>query len=621
MVESLKVSADGVKKKGGKVGKDEFAKIAEYVVSEFRRREKSKERKALDKKIKEIDRQVCMEPDTAYKKNADGSSSGMAWMSELEPPNQRQALEMNNADSRRLLWPDSGSWFEAHAEMTDEYLRQVEDLSLIAGDENETRSSVNQDIVDEIVEAWMVNIHRAYDFRANMDVINAEAFKYGVGIGRMKRVKTPFFSTEIEIPQLVPVSIKNTFLDDRKYNLLHENLNIEPSVIRRTWMKWEDLQISASKGSNDPDEENGGWISAGIKSLMPDKNEDIELIEIEGDLVISNSNSESLYLPRVIVTVAVNNEKQEQSVVRYRNRKSARSSYFIFPYHQEDIGSPYAVGPLVMAHPIQAAMAHALNRAMDAATLSTNPHLFYDPSEPELVATGGPVLTPGGSTGMIGELREVAPGDPGALFNIYLGLAAQYAELTGMTGARLGQQTSSHTTAFAKDVEVSRGQIRIVDYVKSIMQGPLAKWLQACYEESLDALGEGEISVYLHKSKSFIKLSRNALPNNVFFDIFGSAGPAEDAAKVGAQVQAMQMALGIETAKRQLGEGRPLDLTSLQQEILRKGGIADVDKFYVNGPEELSTGATGASAVGGPNAGSIENAVPAALQAILSGGG
>lgn len=613
MAESLKVTKDQVSN-GGSV-KKEFDAIAEYIVDEMRRREKSEARKDLDRKIKEIDRQVAMIPKRGIKRNYDGSpNKDKAWMSELEPPNQRQALEMNTADARRLLWPDTGSWFEANAEMTDKYLKEVQDLAMIAGDENETRSSVNQEIVNEIVETWLLNVHRSYNFRGNMDIINSESFKYGTGVGRGKMVKTPFFSQEIVIPQLVPVSLKHTYLDDSKYNLMNEGIYIEAGQIRRLYMRWEDLVISAQKGIKDPDDQQGGWIPANLAGLEPAQGEEVELIEYEGDIIVPVENS-SLYLPRVIVTVAVGGKS---SVIRYRNRKSARSSYFLFPYHVESVDTPYAVGPLVMGHPIQCAAAEALNTSMDAAALSTLPQIFYDGDDPNFLSTGGPNIRPGGSDPSLGEVREISPGDPGALFQIYMGLTNQYAELTGMTGARLGAQTSSHTTAYAKNQEVARGQIRIVDYIKSTMQGPLSEWLQYCYGESLDALGSKSVSVYMHKSRSFINISKKALPKNVFFDIMGAAGPQEDAQKVGAQIQAMQMVIGLETMKRQLGEGDPININAVQKEFLRKGGLIDVDKFYETGAEGAPPKPEGAPAMGGAGGGDIGNSVPAALQTILA---
>ena len=93
---------------------------------------------------------------------------------------------------------------------------------------------------------------------------------------------------------------------------------------------------------------------------------------------------------------------------------------------------------------------------------------------------------------------------------------------------------------------------------------------------------------------------------------------SSSAAKVGAQVQALQMALGVEPVKRQLNEGTPLDLEALQKDILRKGGIIDVDKFYVKGEQRPAPQVEGEPGVQGVGGGDVSNTAPAALQAILS---
>lgn len=606
----------GVKEK--KVTKKDFQKIGEHIVDLYSARKNKLEKSGVKKQRDEVDRQVEMRPETLIKRKADGTTDKhKKWMSELEIQNQRQALEMLNADSRRLLWPDTGSWFEANAEVTDEYLREVEDLPLISGDENETRSSVNQDIANEITEAWLLNIHRSYDFRRNVDIINAEAFKYGDGIGRLKMVDSPL---GIKIPRLVPVPLKQTFLPDEKFHLQNEGVNIDPGIIRRYPIAWEDLKIAAEKGENDPDKPEGGWMKDNLAPLQTKNNEPVVLLEFEGDLVVPRS-SDSLVAKGVIVTVGIGGEEgKDVSVVRFRNRQLDRSSYFIFSYHVENMGSAYSVGPLMMGRTLQSAASFALNRSMDAATYATDPHLFYDSDDPQFQASGGPNLSPGGSTGTTGEIREVSPGDPASLFNIYIATAAQHSELLGMTSARLGAQTVSHTTAFAKDQEIARGQVRTVDYVKSIMSGPLREWLDTAYKASLEALGDKTVPVFMHKSRAYINLSKGALPKNVFFEIFGAAGPAEDTASQGNKVNALQSAASLEFARRQLGEAKQLDLTKVQEELLRIGGLIDVDKFYVEGGAGTPPGTAEPSLVGGAGQGGNQNALPAIVQTLQSGG-
>ena len=619
MAESYEVKE---KKSGEKFTDKDFKLISEQICSDYDKRKK--DRKHLEQMWKEVDRQIKMKPNRSIKMNADGSiDKKKAWMSELELPNQRQALEVLNADARRLLWPDAGSWFDATGETTDALLRVYESRPLMTGDENDTISTANQDIVNEVIESWVIAQHRSYDFRHHFDLINLEAFKYGTGVGRAKMVKVPYFNSEIRVPQLIPCSIRNTYLDTSKYSLAHEGINIKPGVIRKLVLRYEDLALAAKKGGKDPNNEEGGWITKFIPDLKPDDDKDgVELLEWEGDLVVSR-DSESLFVPNVIVTVARSKQPEGETahnVVRFRFKKSERCSYIVNPYHIEDVNSPYGVGPLMMGAPIQNAASMALNRGMDTAILSADPTLVWDPDDPELSAAGGPVLTPGGSIPTNGSVQELAPGNLGEISALYQNLLQQYADLTGINAARIGQQTKSHTTAFSKDQEIERGQIRTVDFVKTVMQGGLQQWLHLCYEMSREELGSKTESILMQKSRGFIDVKKDMLPEKVFFDVYGSAGPQQDAAKAGSQVQAMQLALSIEPLKLQLGKGEPLDLDSIQKEFLKKGGVVDVDKFYGAASQGVP-GATQAGAdVAQAGAAGFEGTTAAGLQAVLQRG-
>src|SRR5262245_26432833 len=160
--------------------------IAENTADEYNSR-KSR-RSTLEKCWKDIDRQIAMEPETSFKyiikEGTRVIDPKKAWMAEVELPLQAQALEVLTADARRLMFPDSGPWFRAHAEMTDEYLRAVDFQSLVLGDETEVPSQINQDNADKLVEGFMLSLFRqsaadnSEDFYTRYDKINAEAFKY-----------------------------------------------------------------------------------------------------------------------------------------------------------------------------------------------------------------------------------------------------------------------------------------------------------------------------------------------------------------------------------------------------------------------------------------------------------
>src|SRR3954466_8620695 len=87
----------------------DFNYLAEYIIEEHRVRKQR--RNDRERQWKEIDRQIAMEPDISFKKVGDKIDTKKAWMAEMELPLQAQALEVLTADSRRMMFPDTGPWF------------------------------------------------------------------------------------------------------------------------------------------------------------------------------------------------------------------------------------------------------------------------------------------------------------------------------------------------------------------------------------------------------------------------------------------------------------------------------------------------------------------------------
>ena len=594
--------------------------IAEWIKDEFDRRKRA--RFDLEKQWADVDRQLRMEPDISFKKLPNGRPDvRRQWMSEVETPFQSQTLEVLTADARRMMFPDSGPWFAAHAELSDAYLDRVELSALISGDENEVPSLINQDNADKLVAGFLNHIHRQYDFYGNYDLINAEAFKYGMGIGRARIITKPIFietargliSERRPIPVLVPRSIKNTYLDDNQHALMNEGVFVGPSVIYRTYINLEDLILQASRGSNDPDDPNGGWMPANLKGLEGDRHGNVELLEYEGDLVVPRKTVSSLYIPGAIATVAVS--KEGVSAVRFRFRKTQYSSYLLHPYHAEDLDTPYATAPLMKGRPLQIAATSALNRFLDAAALKNAPPIGYEKDDAVFAMEGGPRIAPYEVMETVGEIKIYDFADPVAMLNGFSMLARLYADMTGVNEPRLGAQTVSHTTAFAKEAEISRGTVRTVDYVRSIGQGPLTRWLHMEYDLARDLIPKKGEPVYIDAYKAFVNLTRDALPDRVVFEWFGSGGPAENRQKSADRLAAAQIALQIDTLNQQLGGEPVLDRAKMIEEILREGGWVDTDA--IKRTENISARPSGQSDVGGAAGISPDSAAAVAtLQAL-----
>ncbi len=403
---------------------------------------------------------------------------------ETELPLQAQAFEVLTADARLLMFPTSGNWFRAHAETTDDYYERVNFESIIMGDQTEVPSHINQDNADKLTEGYLTHLFKQGDFPTRIDRINAESFKYGMGVGRGRMETKNLYIHEArgvrkenqKIPVLVPCSIKNLYLDDPMPSM-HSAQVLGPAHIAEDWIKFENIQIAANSGSTDPNDGDGGWMPQGFRKVTPDKDGYVRILELEGDLVIPRKTVRSMVIPGAIVTVAVGGKdaggSTTRAVIRFRFRKYPFSSYLLFPYHYESAGEAYPTSPLMKGRPVQMLATDAANRLLDSAMLKIAPPVGYDRSDAVFAQAGGPEIYPFAQWGTMDGVKVHAEvgGDPTALANMLTQALNLYAELTGILPSRLGAQTVSHTTAYAKDAELQRGAVRTVNYVNSTGQG------------------------------------------------------------------------------------------------------------------------------------------------------
>lgn len=609
--------------------KNDKNNICEYIIDTHRARKNK--RKTFDLQIAEIDRQLRMEPDRTDKKDSNGTIlQDKAWMPEAELPLQSQTLEVTSSDIMRMLGIKASSpWFSAHSLITDSYLNKADFTSLVSGDTNDVATKLTQDNVDKLVYGVLNDNHKQIGFRENVAQIIGESVKYSVGVGRGRFVNKHVFlhSTQgvmkdtTQIPVMVPVSIKNVFLDDSKSALMNEGHIVSPGHIFYKKMKLKDVKMAMAKGNTDPnDMVNGGWFKKSIKDVEDDGNGDIEFLEWEGDLVVSRKSTESMYLPNGIFTVIIGYGKSsnEPQLVRMRKNKYPYSSYIGFPFHMEHIDCPYGSSPLMKGRPVQASAVYALNRLLEASAYDAQPAVQYDEGDEE------PEIYPGAKIQTSVDIKTIDIGNPTALFNIYAGLNSQYSDVTAVNAPRLGAQTISHTTAYSKDVEVQRGQARTVDFVDDVQDGPLTRWLNIEYQMTRDNWKSKDI--YIPQYGGWAKPTKNHLPEQVMFDVYGAGGPAEESQKKQMRFAALQQAIQMDTLKmqQQAQLGQPptpkIDIDAAIEQILHDGGWTDIDQITQSGNEDVSRGNPQQAGMEGGAGGNPGN-VSTALQALAFGGG
>ena len=628
----MKIVSDGkVKKKTVKLTDAKFNKIAEHIGKELDRRKNQKEREDAEKSWAVIDRQLAIKPDVTFKLLPDGQPDpGRTWMPEVELPMQSIAYEVLTADIRKLRFPDSGSWFMANVETTDQYLRDAQADVRITGDENDLPSQINQDNADKLVQGFMSHLMRQYEFENHYDLIDGESIKYGMGVGRAVMVKKTtqmntakgIVKVDTEIPVLVPRTIKNIYPDTRKFAVLNSGFWLSGSTIEVNKLSLSDLTIAANAGSKSPDSMNGGWMPRMLKGVhgTGSENDDIEVIEYEGDLIIAFNNKENFVARNVIITVIRGQASAEDTtavtrVIRWRFSKFTRNSYLFHPYNPEHIDQPYSPGVLGKGSHVQLAATEALNRLLQATAYDAEPTLVYDSEDPDMEASGGPKIHPGAKIGAASGIDVLDIGNPTGLFTVYSGFLQQYSDVTGITPSRLGAQTLSHTTKFAKQAEIIQGENRTRDYVVSTFKGACAEWLDLCYQMGRENL-KGKVSVWIEEYGGFVEFSKKALPENVVFQVFGAGTPIEENQEIARQTAARAEAVQIELLRIQAGLQPRLDLDKLQDAALRTGGISDIDAFIneTRSPP-VSQGTPDGTPVPGASS-NVANALPAAIQTL-----
>lgn len=587
--------------------------IAEYVHEEYLRR-KGK-RKDREREWDEIDRQIRMEPDLKFKKLANGQiDARKRWMAEVEMPLQAQAVEVLTSDSSRLRGLDTATWFRAHAETTDEYYQRVNFQSIIMGDQTEVPSKINQDNADKLIGGFLLNIFQQTDFPTRVKRIDAESFKYGMGIGRARMETKSVYIHESrgvvkenkKIPVLVPCSIRNHYLDEPMPSM-HSAQVLGQAHIAEDWIKLTGIQLAASIGSTNPDNEDGGWMPKQFSKLVEDKDGYVKIIELEGDLVIPRKTTRSMVVPGAIVTVAVGGKEAggaiTRAVIRFRFRKFPFSSYLEFPYHYEGANDAYPTSPLMKGRPIQMLATDAANRLLDSAMLKLAPPVGFDRSDSYFAQKGGPVIEPFAQWGTLDNLKVHAEvgGDPASLLGMFEKALSLHAELTGVLPGRLGAQTVSHTTAFAKDAEIQRGAARTVAYVNQTGEGAMVRWLDMAYRMGRDNMKANEkTSFFIEAYGGFVEIDKSHLPDCATFDWLGSGGPGDENQKQQAKVNSLLLASKLDAINMQTGKPPRININGAIDEVLREGGWLDLDAV------------TNHDAVSGANAG--PGAAVAALQ-------
>jgi hypothetical protein len=608
---------------------NDWDSVALWIKDEKERRKTARfERETL---WKEIDRQIDMD----VRPRAPQDATRPDWYAALELPLQYNALEVIQADVRRLLFPRTGTWFNVKADISADYeqrftQRRNQGLDLGIPELNQFAQQtgaippgpplpmtgdqavpvrLDQETADVLIKATLEHFHRFYDFRQTIGLFTNEQLKYGTGVCRVRDVRSATYSheyrgiraTEVRGPAVIPCSIWNTYLDDSWTALLHEGEFVSPSVIEYAWQPLVDVQQAAKVGGADR-----GWIASQVKKLVglvgPDKRpESVELLRFEGDVLVPRSRAkDSIWLPNVRLTVAIG--QKSQGVVRYEENPMPFRSYVTGHYFRHDVRKAYGDGPLMKGQPLQELATEAANDLAAACRLQTFPPVAYDRNDPTFASGGGPVIAPNAQwpTDSPDSIKVQEIADPQAMLLVLQAIIKQFEDTTGVNDARRGESLRSHTTAEAAQIEASQGISRTDDFVTDQLSGPLPTILYMEFEIAKKIMTKPtDISVGQEGIDGWIKIAAADLADRAEFECVGAEGQNEDKQRAVTFAQAAQLAIQTAgAAMQQSGQPVPLNFENIIMEIFDRAGITNASK-YVGAAAAVSGIAAAGAAVPG----------------------
>jgi hypothetical protein len=472
-----------------------------------------------------------------------------------------------------------------------------------------SRSRIDQETANTLVKAVIDHFHRLYDFRSAIDLFDTEMIKYGTGVVRTRQVRMHKFyhdyrGTVAERalgPAVVPLSVRDVYLDDSPVAVMHEGITHAPAHLRCGRKRVSDVINSIRSGGPER-----GWRQQAVRKLAVERTESpeddlVEVIEIEGDVMVPRSRS-SIFLPNVLVTVAMGRKAKE--VIRFRENEWPFISYDVGYYMRQDVDDPYGVSPLMKGQPIQEAATAALNDLMASAALNARPPCFYDRNDATLTAQGGPEIFPGSQTptdspNAVEFMERV---DLQAMVTAYLALVKQYEDMTAVNDPRRGASVVSHTTATANDMQQARGLARVDDFVQGVEKGALTSILYKEYAIIKKSLTKASpIPVDMGGIEGWVTVHAEDLPDEVSIEVQGSAGVLNERQHLENFVAATNIVMQLAGLSAQLAQTGAvpvnIDFQRLAEEIYRRGGINNAREFL------QSPAAGGPAAAGAPAAG------------------
>lgn len=481
-------------------------KVEKWLADEHQARKNADVRREHERKWKEVDRQIRMEP--LKRLNANNQEIKGDWHNALEMGQLSTASEIIAADVKRIVFSQK-RWFEPHVELNWPL------------DEKTGRPAIDdekQTIADGLLRNLMCQQHKDFGFIARFMLSVKEALHHGSFAAEIRQeeqllVREGSKIRKVAAPVWVPYSMWNTFPDPSPF-VIGTNLFYSGSMILVEYLDWAKLKGYA-KGE--------GWMQDRLKKVEKRKQndgKDIELVKLKGDIFIERSNDE-IWLPNSEAILA------NGKLVYYRPAPLDYPNVIYGGYERQDVRDPYYTSPIIKQSPTQKLTTISANKFLDAMALKVEPPVEYDANDPEYAAMGGPDLQPGAKTGTrsMGQgMKALDIGEPRFALDGYTLGMQQMQEGLGVSANRTGVREADRETATAANLANQGAEVRTMDFVSVLEPQALLPFLYMQHDWNRREMSEYSFYSDEMHTPDFVRAKKQDIQANAHFDVVGSRG-------------------------------------------------------------------------------------------------
>ena len=545
-----------------KITKADWQKVESHLKEELEQRKRSEFREAHERKWKEVDRQVAMNP--MVKLNRDGSEVDQGWHNVVELGELSKSSENISADVRRIIFPQTRFWFEAHADI-EEHLQ-------FDPQGRRQKNAKLQEGVNGRLRSLMMQQHIDFGLKDSVELSIKEALHHGSFVAEVREEDQQMVYEAVKVSnrtcgKWIAHSMWNCYPDPSP-SVSGTNMFYEGTMFIESYLPRHIAERQVKEGGD-------GWMPSQWKKVPKDehnlkpnrKTKDVKLATYWGDVNIERPDGD-LYYPNHKVVL------MNGTIVYMAPNKTPYPPIIYRGYERMDVRDPYYMSPIIKQSPMQKLATMLANKTMDGIELHLEPPIVYDGNDPDFVLNGGPIIAPGAKVSSKGsvafkqiEIGDVAP----ALKGLEMCLA-EMKEKLGRPGRPVGDRaTKAEVVKAAQDQEVS-----LVDFIDKMELG-LRSYLYMQHVINLEAMDQYSFYSPEMSDPDFITVKKSDLPKAVHFEVVGARGV------LGEQERSEKMSVATAFMAGNPLFAPKLDIEAIALQIYQDAGVKNAERFLVQG--------------------------------------